>query len=83
MAQVRVTDARANAVGAAIAARPATRFRCRPNRRQLAASIENKVASASAPTEQTPLYLNGCNVWPTKPEHLHDYPRCTYRFVRV
>lgn len=30
-----------------------------------------------------PLYLNGCNVWPTKPEHLRDYPRCTYRFVRV
>ena len=30
-----------------------------------------------------PLYLNGCNAWPTKPEHLRDYPRCTYRFVKA
>lgn len=25
----------------------------------------------------------GCNEWPTKPEHLLDAPRCTYRFTRV
>ena len=25
-----------------------------------------------------PYYLNGCNIWPTIPEHVAAYPRCTY-----
>jgi hypothetical protein len=29
------------------------------------------------------LYLNGCNVWPSKPEHVALYPECTYRFERI
>lgn len=29
-----------------------------------------------------PGYLNGCNVWPTMPEHVAAYPSCTYVFVR-
>lgn len=27
-----------------------------------------------------PYYLNGCNVWPTVPEHVSAYSRCTYRW---
>lgn len=30
-----------------------------------------------------PYYLSGCNVWPSKPEHIVNYPSCTYRFERV
>jgi hypothetical protein len=30
-----------------------------------------------------PYYLGGCNVWPTQPSHVEDYPACTYRFVWV
>jgi len=25
-------------------------------------------------------YLNGCNVWPSQPEHIADYPSCSYTF---
>jgi hypothetical protein len=32
---------------------------------------------------QHPYYLNGCNVWPTHPGQIVDYPSCTYRFERV
>jgi hypothetical protein len=28
-------------------------------------------------------YLNGCNVWPSVPEHIADKPACTYVFTRV
>jgi len=28
-------------------------------------------------------YLNGCNVWPSIPEHVSNYPRCTYTFTEV
>jgi hypothetical protein len=30
-----------------------------------------------------PYYLSGCNVWPTHPDQIADYPSCTYRFERV
>jgi hypothetical protein len=30
-----------------------------------------------------PYYLSGCNVWPSKPEHIADKPSCTYSFVEV
>lgn len=30
-----------------------------------------------------PYYLRGCCDWPTKPEHLLDKPRCSYRFEPV
>jgi coenzyme F420-reducing hydrogenase beta subunit len=29
------------------------------------------------------LYLQGCDRWPSEPEHVAAYPRCTYRFRRV
>jgi len=32
------------------------------------------------PPNEHPYYLNGCNVWPTIPEHVAAYPSCTYRF---
>lgn len=25
-------------------------------------------------------YLNGCAVWPSQPEHIQDYPSCSYTF---
>lgn len=28
-------------------------------------------------------YLRGCNVWPSKPEHIKDLPRCTYKFTKL
>ncbi len=35
-------------------------------------------------TDRThPYYLNGCNVWPSVPEHIADKPHCTYVFTRV
>lgn len=30
-----------------------------------------------------PYYLSGCNVWPTIPEHVAKYSRCSYRFEWV
>jgi len=27
-----------------------------------------------------PYYLAGCNVWPSQPEHIVDYPSCSYTF---
>ncbi len=30
-----------------------------------------------------PYYLQGCNVFPTRPEQIENYPSCTYRFVKV
>jgi len=30
-----------------------------------------------------PYYLGGCNVWPTMPEHVQEYSRCTYTFEWV
>lgn len=30
-----------------------------------------------------PYYLAGCNVWPSKPEHIAHLTRCSYRFVQV
>lgn len=32
---------------------------------------------------ETEEYLNGCNVWPSVPAHIADYPDCTYTFERV
>ena len=32
------------------------------------------------PPNQHPYYLSGCNVWPTVPGHIADYPSCTYSF---
>jgi len=29
---------------------------------------------------QHPYYLAGCNVWPSIPEHIVDYPSCSYTF---
>lgn len=29
---------------------------------------------------QHPYYLNGCNVWPHEPDHIKDYPSCSYTF---
>ena len=29
---------------------------------------------------EDPYYMSGCNVWPTVPDHIKDYPRCTYSF---
>jgi hypothetical protein len=28
-------------------------------------------------------YKNGCNVWPTIPQHIQDYPDCTFKFEVV
>jgi hypothetical protein len=28
-------------------------------------------------------YKNGCNVWPTIPEHIQDYPDCAFKFEVV
>lgn len=28
-------------------------------------------------------YLNGCNVWPSHPGHIENYPSCTYTFTKV
>jgi hypothetical protein len=39
--------------------------------------------AACAGWGEHPYYLSGCNVWPSKPEHIADMPRCTYRFVKV
>lgn len=30
-----------------------------------------------------PYYLSGCNVWPTTPEQVVDYPSCSYSWERV
>lgn len=30
-----------------------------------------------------PYYLSGCNVWPSRPEHVVDYPSCSYTFEAV
>lgn len=30
-----------------------------------------------------PYYLNGCNVFPTRPEQIADKPSCSYIFERV
>lgn len=32
---------------------------------------------------EDPYYLNGCNEFPSKPEHLIANPTCTYRFEKV
>jgi len=32
---------------------------------------------------QHPYYLNGCNVFPTHPDHLRVHPGCSYRFAKV
>lgn len=29
------------------------------------------------------VYLRGCNVWPSIPQHIEDKPSCTYTFRRV
>lgn len=29
------------------------------------------------------VYLSGCNVWPSAPEHVTPYPSCSYVFERV
>jgi hypothetical protein len=28
-----------------------------------------------------PYYLSGCVVWPSHPDHIRDYPRCSYSFA--
>jgi hypothetical protein len=30
-----------------------------------------------------PYYANGCAHWPARPEHIVNYPDCSYRFERV
>lgn len=30
-----------------------------------------------------PYYLNGCNIWPSRPEQLEQHPDCSYRFEWV
>lgn len=30
-----------------------------------------------------PYYLGGCASWPSEPEHIADYPSCSYRFEPV
>lgn len=30
-----------------------------------------------------PYYLGGCNVWPSIPQHIVDYPSCSYTFRRA
>jgi hypothetical protein len=32
---------------------------------------------------ENPLYLNGCNVWPSHPAQIVDKPSCTYSFEQV
>ncbi len=32
---------------------------------------------------KNPYYLNGCNVWPTHPGQIANYPSCTYTFEAV
>lgn len=32
---------------------------------------------------QHPYYLQGCNVWPQRPEQITDKPKCTYKFERM
>jgi hypothetical protein len=34
-----------------------------------------------APHGDDPYYLAGCNEWPTHPDHIKDYDRCTYSFT--
>lgn len=28
-------------------------------------------------------YLAGCALWPSEPDHIRDYPSCSYRFERA
>jgi hypothetical protein len=32
---------------------------------------------------QDPYYLNGCASWPSIPQHIEDYPSCSYVFELV
>lgn len=32
---------------------------------------------------QHPYYLSGCNVWPSHPDHIVNYPSCSYKFEAV
>lgn len=46
--------------------------------------IYREVDGVGACSDRThPYYLAGCNVWPSKPEHIADYPTCSYFFVLV
>ncbi len=35
------------------------------------------------PPNQDPYYLAGCNVWPSDPSNIVNYPNCTYTFTWV
>lgn len=46
----------------------------------------NKVGTCIGHLETSaphPYYLQGCNVWPTVPHHIVNYPSCTYKFTWV
>lgn len=53
--------------------------------------VENKCAyfrwlepgKAGCVGRDTTYYNNGCNKAPTKPNHLRDWPNCTYKFTKV
>jgi hypothetical protein len=33
--------------------------------------------------QEDPYYLAGCNIWPTHPTNIENYPSCSYTFAWV
>lgn len=45
--------------------------------------VENGVGGCSDRTAANQYYTNGCAFWPSIPEHIANYPSCSYTFTWV